>query len=49
MAVGATLDEAVRRASAAGALAAMRIGAQPSLPTQAEWEAFIAEQATGRQ
>lgn len=49
MAVGATLDEAVRRASAAGALAAMRMGAQPSLPTQAEWEAFIAEQATGRQ
>jgi len=49
MAVGATLDEAVRRASAAGALAAMRMGAQPSLPTQAEWEAFIAAQAAGRQ
>jgi ribokinase len=49
MAVGATLDEAVSRASAAGALAAMRMGAQPSLPTQAEWEAFIAAQAAGRQ
>jgi ribokinase len=35
-------DEAVRRAAAAGALAATRMGAQPSLPTQAEWEDFLA-------
>lgn len=41
---GATWDEAVRRANAAGALAAMRMGAQPSLPTRDEWEAFLLTQ-----
>lgn len=45
---GAALVEAVRRAAAAGALAATRMGAQPSLPTQAEWEAFIANHSAGR-
>lgn len=38
---GAGWLEAVRRASAAGALAATRHGAQPSLPTLAEWEEFL--------
>jgi ribokinase len=45
---GAALVEAVRRAAAAGALAATRMGAQPSLPTRAEWEAFIANHSAGR-
>ena len=35
-------DEALRRACAAGALAASRLGAQPSLPTAAELEAILA-------
>ena len=35
-------DEALRRACAAGALAATRLGAQPSLPTEAELEAILA-------
>lgn len=48
MGAGAALQEAVRRAAAAGALAATRMGAQPSLPTQAEWEAFLASQNTVR-
>lgn len=34
--------EAARRAAAAGALAATRAGAQPSLPSRTEWEAFLA-------
>jgi ribokinase len=38
---GTALEEAVRRAAAAGALAATRMGAQPSLPTRDEWEAFL--------
>ncbi|MFM8284556.1 MAG: PfkB family carbohydrate kinase, partial [Planctomycetaceae bacterium] len=38
--------EAARRAAAAGALAATRPGAQPSLPTRGAWEAFLA--AAGR-
>jgi len=44
-------DEAVRRAAAAGALAATRLGAQPSLPTRDEWEEFLAarhDAQTGR-
>jgi hypothetical protein len=45
---GAALVEAVRRAAAAGAIAATRMAAQPSLPRQAEWEAFIANQTAGR-
>lgn len=49
-AVGAGVDlhEAVRRAAAAGALAAKRMGAQPSLPTRAEWETFLTEQSAVR-
>lgn len=42
---GEPRDAAARMASAAGALAATRMGAQPSLPTRGEWERFIA--ATG--
>jgi ribokinase len=34
-------DEALRRACAAGALAASRFGAQPSLPTTAEIDAVL--------
>ena len=36
-------DEALRRACAAGALAASRLGAQPSLPTTRELEAILTE------
>jgi ribokinase len=35
-------DEALRRACAAGALAASRLGAQPSLPTTAEVDEILA-------
>src|SRR4029077_14261926 len=35
-------DEALRRACAAGALAASRLGAQPSLPTASEVDAILA-------
>jgi len=35
-------DEALRRACAAGAIAASRFGAQPSLPTAAEVDAILA-------
>jgi ribokinase len=35
------LDAALREASAAGALAATRLGAQPSLPTRAELDEFL--------
>jgi ribokinase len=38
---GVAWDEAVRRAAAAGALAATRMGAQPSLPTREAWEKFL--------
>ena len=44
LARGAPLAEAVRHANAAGALAATRAGAQPSLPTAAELDAFLARQ-----
>jgi ribokinase len=36
-------QEALERACAAGALAASRFGAQPSLPTAAEIEALLAK------
>ncbi|MCK6447362.1 MAG: ribokinase [Planctomycetes bacterium] len=42
---GAELAAALRRASAAGALACTRAGAQPSLPTRAELDAFLAVRA----
>ena len=38
---GKDLEEAVRMANAAGALAATKLGAQPSMPTRAELEAFL--------
>jgi ribokinase len=38
---GREYDEALRRACAAGALAASRFGAQPSLPTRAEIDAIV--------
>lgn len=41
LAEGLPPREAVRRAAAAGALAATREGAQPSLPTRREWEVFL--------
>ncbi len=37
------LPTALRRASAAGALATLKVGAQPSLPTEAEWQSFLAQ------
>ena len=42
LAAGRDLEQAVRFASAAGALATTRLGAQPSLPTAAEVEALLA-------
>ena len=41
LARGAQLDLALREASAAGALATTKLGAQPSLPTRAELECFL--------
>jgi ribokinase len=41
LAEGKDLEEAVRVANAAGALATTREGAQPSMPTRAELEAFL--------
>ncbi len=41
IAKGRTFKEAVEFANAAGALATMKVGAQPSLPTQHEVEAFL--------
>ncbi|MDQ3066125.1 MAG: ribokinase [Actinomycetota bacterium] len=40
---GRDRDEALRRACAAGAIAASRFGAQPSLPTTAEIDAILAQ------
>jgi len=40
-AIHGNLDAALREASAAGALAATRFGAQPSMPTRAELEEFL--------
>jgi ribokinase len=38
---GASMEEAVRWANAAGALAVTRLGAQPSMPTRDEVEQFL--------
>jgi ribokinase len=43
LAAGAEIDDAIRYANCAGALAAMKLGAQPSLPTREEVEAFGAD------
>ncbi len=40
-AAGRDLDTALREASAAGALAATKLGAQPSMPTRAELDEFL--------
>lgn len=40
LAEGAGLAQAIRRANAAGALSATRLGAQPSMPSRDEWDAF---------
>jgi ribokinase len=45
LAAGADIDDAIRYANYAGALAAMKLGAQPSLPTRKEVEEFAARQA----
>jgi ribokinase len=42
-AMGAKIEDAIRLANAAGALAATKLGAQPSLPTRQEVEAFMAQ------
>ncbi|MFO8079182.1 MAG: ribokinase [Armatimonadota bacterium] len=44
LAEGAPVEEAIAFANAAGAMAASRFGAQPSLPTRDEVEALMAEQ-----
>jgi len=41
------MGEAIARANAAGALACLTLGAQPSMPTAAAVDAFL--QAHGRQ
>jgi len=46
LAEGQLLQEAVRFANAAGALAVTRLGAQPSLPTRREIELFLARHAS---
>ncbi len=43
LAAGLPIREAVRRANAAGALACLTLGAQPSMPTRAALEAFLQE------
>lgn len=45
LAAGAEMEDAIRYANLAGALAVTRLGAQPSLPTRAEVEAFRARLA----
>jgi len=45
LAGGAPMGEAIRHANLAGALAVTKLGAQPSLPTRAEVEAFAARAA----
>ena len=44
---GKTLPDVLSFASAAGALAATKLGAQPSLPTRRELKRFLARQAKG--
>jgi ribokinase len=47
LAAGGTLDDAVRRAIAAGAIAVTRRGASPSLPTRSEVDELLAGEADG--
>ena len=44
LAAGATLDDAVRRSVAAGAIAVTRRGASPSLPTRSEVDDLLADE-----
>ena len=46
---GMTLEQAVRQACLAGALAATRLGAQPSLPTKAELSRFTGQLRSHKQ
>ena len=46
LAEGQSFDEAMRWGCAAGALAATKLGAQPSLPTREALETLLAEEAT---
>jgi ribokinase len=48
LSLGADLQRAMRQASAAGALACTRLGAQSSIPNAAEVNDFLAEQAPTR-
>jgi ribokinase len=43
LAEGAAIDEAAQFANAGGALACLTPGAEPSMPTRAAVEAFMAE------
>jgi ribokinase len=45
LAVRLPLPEAIRRANAAGALACLKLGAQPSMPTRQELESFLRARA----
>ncbi|MFB3879997.1 MAG: ribokinase [Armatimonadota bacterium] len=40
---GLAMPDAIRRANAAGALACLKLGAQPSMPTRAEVDVFLSE------
>ena len=48
-AAGSTIEDAIRFANGAGALAATKLGAQPSLPTREEVEAFVAQRTGEKQ
>jgi len=43
LAEGLAMPDAIRRANAAGALACLKLGAQPSMPTRAEVDSFLSE------
>jgi ribokinase len=47
LAAGCDFEHAIRFANCAGALAASKLGAQPSLPTRREVEALVAQGKTG--
>ncbi len=47
LARGRPMPEAMKRANAAGARACLTLGAQPSLPTEEEVDAFLAERERG--